>query len=47
VKLSPAAQVRVLKDEGELLDEIAAQLGLSSYEVSSDLGLTATIQPQP
>ena len=41
VGLSPAAQVRILRDEGEQFDEIAVQLHLSSYEVLSDLGLTS------
>jgi hypothetical protein len=47
VKLSPAAQVRMLRDEGELLNEIGAQLHLSPAQVLSDLGITSTIPTQP
>ena len=47
VRLSPAAQVRMLRDEGELLTEIGAQLHLSPAQVLSDLGITSPIPTQP
>jgi hypothetical protein len=47
VRLSPAAQVRMLRDEGELLNEISAQLNLSPAQVLSDLGITSPLPTQP
>jgi hypothetical protein len=45
VQLSDTARATVLQGEGESVEEIAQELGISSDEVMADLGIAAAVVP--